>query len=83
MTTLLLILAGWVLLSLPLALIVARMFRPLGGPPSARPRAARVARRTVVARLARSLRPMWVGRANPAHVGQDGARAATGSRSAH
>ncbi|MEV6275590.1 hypothetical protein [Nocardia sp. NPDC051832] len=84
MTMLMLILAGWVVLSLPLALLVARMFRTT--PPADRPRQGRLSRARIIQlrnRMPRSARPVWVGQTSPTHLGQDGARAATGSRSAH
>lgn len=73
MTTLLWVLAAWVLLSIPVALVVARMFRKGAAPPE---------RGVPASRAARSRRG-WGGRASSAAVGQDGARAATGSGSAH
>ncbi len=86
MTMLMLILIGWVGLSLPLALLVARMFRTT--PPADRPRQGRPTARARIMhglrnRMPRSARPVWVGQTSPAHLVQDGARAATGSRSAH
>lgn len=85
MSVLMLILAGWMLLSLPLALLVARMFRT--APPADHPRQGRLSTRARIIqlrhRMPRSGRAAWVGRTSPAHLVQDGARAATGSRSAH
>lgn len=85
MTTLLVILAVWVGCSIPLALIVARMFRSTDEPPKNPPGAVRApsAKARPGGRMATSWLPAWGGRTNTAHLSQDGARAATGSRSAH
>jgi hypothetical protein len=87
MTTLLVILAVWIVCSIPLALVVARLFRSSDAAPNDRSTAVRpqdelsaVRRRR---KIARSANPGWAGRTSAAHLGQDGARAATGSRSAH
>jgi hypothetical protein len=87
MTTLLVILAVWVVCSIPLALIFARLFRSAKSTPldSSKAAARPVVELSVARRrkIARSASAPWVGRTSAAHLVQDGARAATGSRSAH
>lgn len=87
MTTLLVILAVWVVCSIPLALIFARLFRSTKSTPFDPSKAAArsVDELSTVRRrkIARSANTAWVGRTSAAHLVQDGARAATGSRSAH
>jgi len=83
MTIVLVILAVWVGCSIPLALLVARMFRSADEPPRNPPGVVRAPVAPRRKSVSLSWLPAWVGRTNRAHLSQDGARAETGSRSAH